>query len=288
MYTQTDEARFSEHDKSRKGMGWIGLMFLTITGQACFSEPTAIPSFLECGPDRACPVGTACKDGRCFISPDSMSATSQSTDAGRLSDIESNGSMPPDDAVGGTPTTEPGVPIGSSVSTDAGTLMSTDSSVPSAVCGDGVRQGDEQCDDGNREDGDGCTNTCLIQCHPSVPTGWRGPTSFGLSGPSVGVPCPANAQGVEYFADPVEGICEPCRCGEPDGAVCGTPQLRCSGRLEADGPEHCGDPFSACDGDMFDWNIPEMGETCAGGNGFNYEDQCEGGLYCLLEPPTRR
>ena len=27
-------------------------------------------------------------------------------------------------------------------------------------CGDGVRQGEEQCDDGNTDDADGCTRVC--------------------------------------------------------------------------------------------------------------------------------
>ncbi|MBI4709250.1 MAG: hypothetical protein HY764_03550 [Candidatus Portnoybacteria bacterium] len=31
------------------------------------------------------------------------------------------------------------------------------------VCGDGEIEGDESCDDGNLEDGDGCLSTCLIQ-----------------------------------------------------------------------------------------------------------------------------
>ena len=30
-----------------------------------------------------------------------------------------------------------------------------------AICGDGVRQGDEGCDDGNRQSGDGCSSDCL-------------------------------------------------------------------------------------------------------------------------------
>jgi cysteine-rich repeat protein len=31
-------------------------------------------------------------------------------------------------------------------------------------CGDGKATGDEQCDDGNQDDEDGCTNTCKIKC----------------------------------------------------------------------------------------------------------------------------
>lgn len=31
-----------------------------------------------------------------------------------------------------------------------------------AVCGDGVIEGPEECDDGNTKDGDGCSKTCLV------------------------------------------------------------------------------------------------------------------------------
>ena len=42
------------------------------------------------------------------------------------------------------------------------------SGMPPAVCGDGIRQGEEACDDGNTEDGDGCSSTCVVVC----PSGW--------------------------------------------------------------------------------------------------------------------
>jgi cysteine-rich repeat protein len=35
--------------------------------------------------------------------------------------------------------------------------------VPVAVCGDGKREGQEQCDDGNRVSSDGCSKTCMIE-----------------------------------------------------------------------------------------------------------------------------
>jgi cysteine-rich repeat protein len=31
---------------------------------------------------------------------------------------------------------------------------------PAAICGDGIPQNDEQCDDGNDVDSDSCSNTC--------------------------------------------------------------------------------------------------------------------------------
>ncbi|MFO7639409.1 MAG: DUF4215 domain-containing protein, partial [bacterium] len=33
-----------------------------------------------------------------------------------------------------------------------------------SVCGDGVREGDEECDDGNRLPGDGCDPSCRFEC----------------------------------------------------------------------------------------------------------------------------
>jgi cysteine-rich repeat protein len=38
--------------------------------------------------------------------------------------------------------------------------------IPEPVCGNGVIEGDETCDDGNIEDGDGCSSVCLIEEEP--------------------------------------------------------------------------------------------------------------------------
>jgi cysteine-rich repeat protein len=37
-----------------------------------------------------------------------------------------------------------------------------------AVCGDGIRQDGEECDDGDQDDTDGCTSACEVVC-PKVP-----------------------------------------------------------------------------------------------------------------------
>ena len=39
------------------------------------------------------------------------------------------------------------------------------------VCGDGVQEGSEQCDDGNTADGDGCSATCQIETGPTCGNG---------------------------------------------------------------------------------------------------------------------
>jgi polyhydroxybutyrate depolymerase len=38
------------------------------------------------------------------------------------------------------------------------------------VCGDGFRQGDEECDDANQDDDDGCTRQCLFTCVSDQPS----------------------------------------------------------------------------------------------------------------------
>ncbi|MCP3980974.1 MAG: IPTL-CTERM sorting domain-containing protein [bacterium] len=39
-----------------------------------------------------------------------------------------------------------------------------------AVCGNAVREDDEQCDDGNNVDGDGCSSSCTIEAGTAIPT----------------------------------------------------------------------------------------------------------------------
>ena len=41
----------------------------------------------------------------------------------------------------------------------------------SSVCGNGVIEGSEECDDGNTQDGDGCSSTCKIEEPPSEEDG---------------------------------------------------------------------------------------------------------------------
>ncbi|MBM65074.1 MAG: hypothetical protein CMH55_02420 [Myxococcales bacterium] len=43
--------------------------------------------------------------------------------------------------------------------------------VDGPICGDGIREGDEECDDGNRRNGDGCTSRCREQAEPQCGDG---------------------------------------------------------------------------------------------------------------------
>ena len=54
--------------------------------------------------------------------------------------------------------TGPGDPDGVACLADCGE--------PTSVCGDGVLEGGERCDDGNRDDGDGCSAACQIEPPP--------------------------------------------------------------------------------------------------------------------------
>lgn len=38
-----------------------------------------------------------------------------------------------------------------------------DDKLPGVHCGDGQIEGAESCDDDNKEDGDGCTSTCVVE-----------------------------------------------------------------------------------------------------------------------------
>lgn len=68
------------------------------------------------------------------------------------------------DATTGTPTTgEPttGAPTtGESTTTSPGTTVEPTTGAPAGVCGDGVVDDGEQCDDGNADPLDGCTKAC--------------------------------------------------------------------------------------------------------------------------------
>jgi cysteine-rich repeat protein len=44
---------------------------------------------------------------------------------------------------------------------------------PEPCCGDGVKEGDEECDDGNTADGDGCSAECTIEPPPCCGDGVR-------------------------------------------------------------------------------------------------------------------
>jgi hypothetical protein len=63
--------------------------------------------------------------------------------------------------------------------TETPTATSTSTPTPLPICGNGVAEGIEQCDDGNLIDGDGCSSTCTVEAGGSLCTGV--PTHSGTS-----------------------------------------------------------------------------------------------------------
>ncbi len=57
------------------------------------------------------------------------------------------------------------------------------------ICGDGVKEGEEECDDGNTESGDGCSSECLLEGCSCSGTGYETRT---LNGDTIHVDCDAD------------------------------------------------------------------------------------------------
>jgi cysteine-rich repeat protein len=48
-----------------------------------------------------------------------------------------------------------------------------DEEKPTSICGDGEKEGEEECDDGNKKDGDGCSSECTEETIESVQVGFE-------------------------------------------------------------------------------------------------------------------
>ncbi|HEY4239879.1 MAG TPA: DUF4215 domain-containing protein [Kofleriaceae bacterium] len=106
-------------------------------------------------------------------------------------------------------------------------------------CGDSLTEGDEQCDDGNRVDGDGCDSNCTY-------------TACGNGIMTAGEACD---DGNTVDGDGCDSNCQPTGCG--NGERAGTEQCDDGNLVDGDGCEHdctlpsCGngivDPGEDCD-----------------------------------------
>ncbi len=65
---------------------------------------------------------------------------------------------------------------GSTVTGTGGMSMGGGGGGPTTVCGDGTIDAGEECDDGDKDDGDGCTN-CIVDC-PLEDAAKKDPASF--------------------------------------------------------------------------------------------------------------
>ena len=109
---------------------------------------------VDCAADPAvCAEGTRCERGVCLIAEAPIDAGLM-VDAGFLRDASSS----PDSS---NPSPDSGLPYdGGFASNDAGGGLAD---VGAPVCGNGVAEADELCDDGNLRDGDGCSETCSVE-----------------------------------------------------------------------------------------------------------------------------
>lgn len=138
------------------------------------------------------------------------------------------------------------------------------------VCGNGFKEGVEQCDDGNKENGDGCEADCTLTCKP-------GPE--GDKKCSDGNPC----NGIETC-----GTDNKCTSGTPlaEGDKCGDVKI-CKGGSCVDavcgdgivsGTEECDDGNvvngDGCDSCKFSCKSTDTARNCSGG------DACAGTSTC--------
>jgi cysteine-rich repeat protein len=109
------------------------------------------------------------------------------------------------------------------------------------ICGDGIIFGDEECDDGNNESGDGCSSSCALELCPDAD---------GDSVCDEEDNCP-HAMNESQLDTNEDGIGDACQCGDVngDGVVNTTDALLIVrgkvthaddlARCDVSGDEHC-------------------------------------------------
>ena len=86
------------------------------------------------------------------------------------------------------------VVLGFACSNDTGTAAQA-----SSACGDGVKTGSEECDDGNADDGDGCSSVCTSEAvHRTDEEDPLTSAEQGLNGPAINAECNDPAQVTKY------------------------------------------------------------------------------------------
>lgn len=162
---------------------------------------------------------------------------------------------------------------------------------PSAVCGNDIREGTEECDDGNVVNGDGCSSTCTFE--PScgngiIDAGEQCDDGSIFSGDGCSATCTVET-GWACTGSPSNCV---LACG--NGVIDAGETCDDGNRIDNDG---CS---SSCDVELCGNNVLDLGEVCDDGNrqgadgcssdclstevcGNNYRDiteQCDDGMQC--------
>ena len=145
------------------------------------------------------------------------------------------------------------------------------------LCGNGVRDPGEQCDDGNRDDGDGCTNACAICGDGVLGAGEECDDGNHLSGDG----CDANCT-ITGCGNGIVTTGETCDDGNTAAGDCCSPVCQ----LDADGAA-CADDANQCTSDVCDGRgvctHPNNAAPCSDGNLCNGADTCGGGSCSVHE-----
>src|SRR5438552_882486 len=152
------------------------------------------------------------------------------------------------------------------------------------VCGDGILEGNEDCDDGNTKDCDGCSHTCRIErCGDGIPECGEA-CDLGPANGTPGSGCNTSCQRCSL------GSGADCPCAEdldchPLGRCAG---LACEGGLCVLVPVPVCDDGDACTSDFCDALLgcqhSNNTAACDDGNACTTRDTCSGGR-CVGGPP---
>ena len=165
------------------------------------------------------------------------------------------------------------------------------------LCGDGIRERSEQCDDGNTESGDGCSRSCQVEANWECPEENKPCNNLAVCGNGI---LTSDETCDDGNKDDKDGCSRDCQAIE-SGYVCPVPGKRCiplCGDKVITGSETCDDGNSN-DGDGCSstcqlepgYACPNLGEKCVQsecGNGkLEKGEQCDCGTDPAKVPSDR-